>query len=385
VKKLVGDPLVMRVVHVGKYYPPYRGGIETVVEQLSRGLARRGVDVTALVSNDGPETVDETLQGVRVIRLARSALINSQPFNLGLRRALRELAADVVHFHTPNPLGALTLLSTQPTAASVVTHHSDVVRQKVLGVAATAAHALFYARCDAIVAPTPRHIQHSRLLSRFQHKATVIHLPIDKQPYGSATPHWDEALPSDWQDQPLALFVGRLVYYKGLDVLLNAMASIAGMRLAIVGTGALERELRDLSGRLGLDRRVLFMGALSDERLRGLYKCARVLVLPSTAPSEAFGMVQLEAMASGCPVVSTNLKSGVPYVNRDGETGIVVPPGDVPSLVAALERLRDDDAHARRLGAAGLLRVEQEFDIERVVDQHLALYAKLMAAGADAS
>lgn len=375
----------MHVAHVGKYYPPYRGGIETVVEQLCRGLARRQVKVTALVSNDAPDTVRQTLQNVQVVRLGRSAMLDSQPLNPGLRRALRELNADIVHFHTPNPLGALTLLSARLRCASVVTHHSDVVRQKVLGLAATAAHALLYARCDAIVAPTPRHIEYSPVLRQFRSKTAVIHLPIEKEPLARATARWDEGLPESWQGLPLALFVGRLVYYKGLDVLLHAMALTPGLRLAIAGTGPLDEELRAQSGRLGLDERVVFLGAVSDERLHALYKCARLLVLPSVAPSEAFGMVQLEAMAASCAVVSTDLKSGVPYVNRHGETGLIVPPKNVPALAAALAKLRDDPSYAKRLGAAGWRRVEAEFDIEPVVDQHLALYARLLGkAGARA-
>jgi rhamnosyl/mannosyltransferase len=255
-----------------------------------------------------------------------------------------------------------------------------VVRQKVLGVAAAAAHGLLYAACDSLVAPTPRHIEHSPLLRRFQSKATVIHLPIEKEPYASAEARWDDELPAGWRAEPLALFVGRLVYYKGLDVLLRAMAKTESLRLAIVGTGALEGELRQLTLQLGLHDRVRMLGALSDERLRCLYKCARLLVLPSIAPSEAFGMVQLEAMAAGCPVVSTDLKSGVPYVNLHQRTGLIVPPKNVDALAAALRRLRDDQAYAKQLGAAGLRRVEQEFDLERIVDQHVELYSKLLTA-----
>lgn len=366
----------MHVVHVGKYYLPYRGGIETVVDELCRGMVRAGCQVTAVVSNDGPTTIRDEIDGVTVLRLARAAVLSSQPLNVGLLHAIKSAGGDVVHFHTPNPLGALALLSARPRAPIVVTHHSDVVRQKVLGVAAVGAHALLYAASAALVAPTPKHIEHSALLSRFRRKTEVIHLPLDPEPFRRASASWDAALPSSWQDSPLALFVGRLVYYKGLDVLLAALQRSPRLRLAIVGTGVLEADLRAAVERLGVGTRVVFLGGVSDERLRALYKRATCFVLPSTAPSEAFGMVQLEAMSAACPVVSTDLKSGVPYVNVNGQTGLVVPPGDVSALAAAIERVVSEPGLAARFGAAGAKRVEA-FQTDHVVAQHLELYGRL--------
>lgn len=372
----------MHVAHVGKYYPPYRGGIEAVVEQLCRGLARRRVRVTALVSNDSRATQVEELDQVRVIRLGRSLNLNSQPFNVRLLSALRELQADVIHFHTPNPLGALTLLGARLESRIVVTHHSDIVRQRIAGVIGGGVHALLYARSDAIVAPTPRHIEYSRVLKPFRNKAHVIHLPIECGPYATAPATWDPQLPSAFRDSPLALFVGRLVYYKGVDVLLRALASVPGLGLAVVGTGPLEPQLRQLTDDLGLQPRVAYLGGVSDERLRSLYKCARCLVLPSVAPSEAFGMVQVEAMAAGCAVISTDLRSGVPYVNVHGVTGLVVQPENDAALAGALRQLRDSPEYAAKLGAAGVERAKGDFDVERIVDRHLELYEMVGARSA---
>src|SRR6188768_2618459 len=151
----------MHVLHVGKYYSPYRGGIETVVEQLCRGLVRRGVEITALVSNDGPASVDETVDGVRVLRLARSAELNSQPLNWRLVSTLRRLRFDALHFHTPNPIGALAVLAARRSEPIVVTHHSDIVKQRLLGVPATAIQSWLYSRAAALIAATPKHIEHS--------------------------------------------------------------------------------------------------------------------------------------------------------------------------------------------------------------------------------
>jgi len=369
----------MHVLHVGKYYPPYRGGIETVVEQLCRGMAARGVEVTALVSNDAESTVEERIDGVRVLRLGRAAVLNSQPLNPGLISTLRRLRFDLLHFHTPNPLGALALLAARRREPIVVTHHSDIVRQRILGLPATLAQSLVYRRATNLVAATPKHIEHSLVLRQFEARCRVIHFPIDATPYAQAPGHWDEALPPAWENEPFALFVGRLVYYKGVDVLLDAFRLTHSAHLAIVGVGPLEATLAERARTLGVAERVKFLGSVSEERLRALYKRARFLVLPSVAPSEAFGMVQLEAMAAARPVISTNLKSGVPYVNQHGVTGLVVEPGDHRQLASAMQQLIDDAAYAEALGRAAEQRVLAEFQVERVVDAHLALYARIAA------
>jgi len=364
----------MHVLHVGKYYQPYRGGIETVVEQLCRGLAARGVQVTALVSADSRSTVEEWLHGVRVLRLGRTAEVNSQPLNIALVRTLRDLRFDLLHFHTPNPVGALAVLAARRSEPLVVSHHSDIVRQRILGRPATAVQSALYRRAAALIAATPKHIEHSPVLQRLANKCSVIHYPIDAAPYVSAPMVWDDQLPSEWQTAPLVLFVGRLVYYKGVDVLLEALPRVPGARLAVVGIGPLQEQLVAQAKALGLSERVRFLGAVSGERLRSLYKNARFLVLPSVAPSEAFGMVQLEAMAAGRPVISTDLKSGVPYVNQHGVTGLVVPPSDSQSLAAAMRQLMEDPEYAECLGQAAKARVAAEFQIDRVVESHVQLY-----------
>jgi glycosyltransferase involved in cell wall biosynthesis len=366
----------MRIVQLGKYYPPYRGGIESVVETTCNALVRRGLTVTVVVSNDGPETVDEIRAGARVIRVGRQFELRSQPINLGLPAALASLDYDLLHVHTPNPIYAVAAVHAAGDRPIVVSHHSDVIRQRVLGVAARAAHNLLYSHARAIVAATPRHIQFSKLLNRHRARCRVIPFPIeldDVAPEGT----WDEALPQSWEHAPLALFVGRLVYYKGVDVLLRAVAGCPLVNLALVGNGPLRAELEASAARLGVSPRVRFLGEVSEARLRELYACARFLVLPSTAASEAFGMVQLEAMRAGRPVISTLLPSGVPFVNQHQRTGLIVPPGEAAPLAAAMHRLATDMAYADRLGQGARKRVCSDFSVERVVDRWLELYAEL--------
>jgi glycosyltransferase involved in cell wall biosynthesis len=165
---------------------------------------------------------------------------------------------------------------------------------------------------------------------------------------------------------PRMLFVGRLVYYKGLDVLLDAMGRCDGS-LVIVGEGPLDGALRAIVTEKRLAGRVLFAGRVPDADLPAFYQACDIFVLPSIARTEAFGVVQIEAMAAGRPVVSTNLPTGVPWVNQDGVSGLVVPPGDPVALGNALQRLLDDGALRRRLGEGARQRAQTMFSRERMV------------------
>ncbi|MBN2711482.1 MAG: glycosyltransferase [Planctomycetes bacterium] len=374
----------MKVLHYGKYYPPYRGGVETVMASICRGLAERGVEVTALVSNDCDRHVEEVLDGVRVVRLARRRLLFSQPICRGVDGFLRAWDGDIVHLHFPNPLAAWHCLRAKPKGAWLGLHHSDIIRQRLFAAPANFVQGKFYQKAAAITIPTPRHAEFSSLLSNFRDKCRVIHFGIDPAPFAEDGGHVASVLPEEWQGKPFFLFVGRLVYYKGVDVLLKALAAIDGARLAVVGTGPLRAELEALARSLCLmgegddGGRVNFCDEVSSEDLHCLYRQTRALVLPSVARSEAFGMVQLEAMAAGRPVISTNLPSGVPYVNVDGETGIIVEPGDVESLRKALENLLCSVDMADEYGASGKLRVNNEFCESSMVDGYISLYNELI-------
>ncbi len=214
--------------------------------------------------------------------------------------------------------------------------------------------------------------------------AKVLHREISDQPDQIERFRRDPSHPlarriRTWAaEAPVALFVGRLVYYKGLDVLLDALPRAPAARLVIVGDGPLRGDLRERSTRLGIDHRLLWLGEIGDEDLIGAYGGADVLVLPSTGRTEAFGVVQVEAMAAGLPVISTRLGTGVERVNLDGVTGRIVAPGDAAELAAALEEIVGDGALRSRLAAAALERSE-EFAAAQLLDRYLALYAEASA------
>lgn len=377
----------LRVTMLNKYYPPHLGGIEYHLRDLAAALVERGHDVRAIVAGSDPTDATETIDGVRVTRLARAFEYASTPVAGSMSRAIAEAAAetDVFHLHFPYPWGEFSWLASRAGGRraggvpTVLTYHSDIVRQKVLGALYEPVLRRVLDRVDLVIASSPNMVEHSPELSRIAEKCRVVPFGIHIERF-AATPERaaraaelrETAAPSRGE-RPVVLFVGRLIYYKGADVLVRAMAEVDA-DLVMVGRGPLEDDLRARAAALGIAGRVHFTEPVGDEDLAAWYHAADVFCLPSVARSEAFGLVQLEAHAAGTPVVSTTLTTGVPFVNENGVTGLTVPPGDVVALAGALRALVDDQDLRIRLGTQAAARARQEFSISRMVGRTLEVY-----------
>lgn len=359
----------LRVLHVGKFYPPHHGGMESHVETLCREL-RAEVDVEVLVSADDRRTTRETVDGVPVTRIGTLATLASASVNPGMARAIRRSRADVVHFHHPNPTGVLSYLASGRRGPLVVTYHSDIIRQRVLGALFAPVLHRFLDGAHAILASSPDYARSSAVLRRHGDRVRIVPFGIRADAFASAAPGEVARLRTLYGSR-VVLAVGRLVYYKGFDYLIRAMSAVDG-RLVILGDGPLRAELEALAARTGVADRVTFGGSVPD--LAPYYHAADLFALPAVARSEAFGLVQLEAMAAGLPVVNTRIDSGVPFVSRDGESGMTVPPADVQALAGALGHLLDAPDTRRRLGQDARERVRREFGLDRMVARTLDAY-----------
>jgi len=362
----------LKVLHVGKFYPPHHGGMESHVELLAR-LTRAEADVEVVVSNDGPRTVRETVGGVPVTRIGTRLRLASASFGPGMAKAIRAADADVVHFHHPNPPAVLSYLAARPRGRLVVTYHSDIVRQRVLGPLFSPVLHRFLARADAIVASSPDYAASSPVLRRHAARVRVIPFGIDPGELETVDPAEVEAVRARYGPR-IVFAAGRLVYYKGFAYLVRAMRRVDG-HLLIAGDGPLRGELARVAAEAGVEEKVTLLGRVPD--LRPLYHAADLFALPSVARSEAFGIVQLEAMACGVPVVNTALDTGVPFVSPHGVTGLTVPPADADALADALTRLLDDAALRARLGRAGRERVAGELGAGSMARRTLALYREV--------
>ncbi|RYZ40640.1 MAG: glycosyltransferase [Myxococcaceae bacterium] len=390
----------LRVLHLGKFYPPASGGMEAHVRTLAQAQAALGAQVEVLCANhsvDGTGTshefhgrspTREEWDGpVRVVRLGRLASVARMDVMPALPVALRRALArgvDVVHLHVPNPSMVLALDAVPRLPAVVVTHQSDVIRQKVAGALFRPFEWMLYARAARLLATSDAYVRGSSLLSTFKSKVRVLPLGIELSPYLHPSAEAREAQ-ARWTAEaaggPLWLMVGRLVYYKGLFTALDALAHAPG-RLVVVGEGPLAAEGRERARALGIEERVTWAGYLSPEALAGAFRAATALWFPSNARSEAYGLSQVEALASGLPVINTAIPdSGVAWVSVHERTGLTVPVGDARALAAAARRLVDEPGLRERLARGARERARAEFAHDVMASRSLELYAEALGRG----
>ena len=341
--------------------------MEVHLEQLCRGLANT-MDVDVLVANTGRPTVREQRDGVSVTRLGTLFEFAKTSFSPSLPAHIRKSTADVVHLHHPNPAAALALLVSGNRAPLVITYHSDIVAQRWLRHLAHPILHRVFERAAAILTTSEAYLRTSPFLVPYRHKCHVVPLAIDLDTLLEPNP----VAPRVERDgRPIILAVGRHVYYKGFEHAIRAMAEVDGL-LMLVGDGPLRSHLEKVAHQEGVSGRVEFLGTVAD--VRPYFRAATVFVLPSIARSEAFGIVQLEAMAHGVPVVNTNLDTGVPSVSLDGLTGFTVPPKDPKALAKAINRLLGDRELRARMGEAGNKRVREEFNVSHMVERARGVY-----------
>ena len=370
----LSGPHRLRVLHVGKFYPPYRGGIESHLHALCQELGKF-VSVPVIVANDSRRLSDGEFEGVKVKRLPRLFNLLSMPVCPTMAAEIRRAEADVVHLHLPNPLASLAYLASGHKGRLVISWHSDIVRQRVIARVLRPLEDAILKRAGALIASSPNYVDSSPVLSRNRDLCRVIPYGIQADAFRPRDMH-ATAMVHQRYGQRIVLAVGRMVYYKGFEHLIRAMANVRG-HLLIVGDGPLLPRLRREAREAGASDRVTFLGHVSQDDMIGYYHAADVFVLPSIARSEAFGIVQLEAMACGKPVINTLLRSGVPYVSLDGVTGITVPPADSTQLASAINRLLDDPNLRASYGAAAARRAREEFSVDLMVNRTLALYDEL--------
>jgi rhamnosyl/mannosyltransferase len=278
----------------------------------------------------------------------------------------------LVHIHVPNPAAVLAYLASGHRGPLVITYHSDTVKQKVLGRMFEPLLNAALRRSAAIIATSPNYLATSPVLQVFRDRCQVIPYGIDTTQFEQCDPEAVRRVRERFGER-MVISVGRLVYYKGFEVLIRAMAEVRG-KLVIVGDGPLRGELQSLAARLGVADKVVFAGEIDNAGMPPYYHAADLFALASVARSEAFGIVQIEAMAAGLPVVNTSLDSGVPFVSLDGETGLTVPPSDPQALAGAINRLLDDAGLRKSLGQAGVRRARQEFSLDTMLRRTLQLY-----------
>ena len=387
----------MRILHLAKYYWPRSGGMERVVQDLAEGAAAQGHEVAVLAVESRVGARVGGRQRSTITRVFSFGALGSQEIAPGYLAAARR-RADIIHLHHPHPLADVAGLLRSRRTPLVVTQHQDGKKPGTHFMARAVLR-----RAAAIVVPSRAHMALSEELEGFENKTEVIPFGIDEE-------RWADVPRRPIDAPPRALFIGRLVKFKGVDVLLRALERVPDLRLDIVGVGPDGPRLKTLTQALALADRVRFHGEYPDEDLPRRMAEADFLVLPSVTVDEngamkwanlivATGHNNLainksiqqvaerfvdgnqfqEGMAASRPVITTAVPTGVREVNVPGETGLEVPVHDVRSLAEALDTLARDPFLREKMGDAGRVRVEKFFTRRLMTERHLALYEQVLA------
>lgn len=369
----------MKVMHVYKsYYPDTLGGIEKSIAGISAVTANLGCDNHLLTTSSKLNLSSQLFPGLRVHYFPQTLQLASCPLSWQAFTDFKVTIsdADIIHYHFPWPFADLLHLSHHINKPSIITYHSDIIRQRVLKYAYTPLMHAFLKKVDCIVPTSPNLFKNSRVLQKFSHKCQVIPLGIDTRAYQHTIDRKQiQALKVQFGGE-FFLFLGVLRYYKGLHLLIEA-ASDTTLPIVIAGDGPEKEALIALTKKRRLSN-IYFLGKISETHKVALLQACRAVVLPSHLPSEAFGISLLEGLLFAKPLISTELGTGTSYVNQDGKTGLVIKPNDSAALNAALLKLANNDQLVQQMRANAKLRFTEQFNIDVIGQQYFHQYQLIL-------
>ena len=375
----------MEILHVYKdYFPPVTGGIEKNINLICRHLKQQGISVKVLIANRSGNTEKEVIEGIEVIKAGQWGRFMSAPLTPSFYRFIKNNPADIYHFHHPNPTAELAYLQAGCPGKLVVTYHSDIVRQSFILPFYKPFLYRFLGHAAKILVTSPNYLESSPILRDFKDKCVIVPLGIETDKYQLTPDQTKQAsdIRSRYPAKLLVLFVGRLRYYKGLAVLINALSKVSDVELMVIGTAPKpggEKPYIELVNTLGLQKRIHFLGEVSETDLVMYYHACDVFCLPSIERSEAFGMVQLEAHACAKPVISTRLNTGVPFVNPHQQTGLLVEPNNSDQLADSMNSFLKSPELITQYGQYACQRVNSEFTAQIMVNKVLNIYRQLLS------
>lgn len=381
----------MKILQTGKFYP-IRGGVEKVMWDLTRGLCEKGVDcdmLCAMLRGDGFDEADRDrgrIEGrnriidfgphgrcICVPAFAKvAATMLSPAMVFWMMRHAKEY--DIIHVHHPDPMACMALWFSRYKGKVVLHWHSDILKQKGILFFYRPFQSWLVRRADRIIGTTPAYVAASQALAKVQHKISVLPIGIEDNVRSEA--------PDSRTDGVKTVFsLGRLVEYKGFRYLVEAARHLPpDYRIVIGGKGPLMDELKALyASAEGLGAAVEFAGYMSDSQVRGMYNSCSLFVLPSVMKTEAFGIVQIEAMSCGKPVVATRIPgSGTAWVNEDGVSGINVDICDPQGLADAIVAVCSDPQRYSLFCRAARERFENCFTLSKMIDGAVAIYESVL-------
>lgn len=371
----------VKLTQVCKYYAPFCGGIEAVAKQISDILAGEDFDVNVLaVSHVNGKTTNEEIDKAKVTRCKKDFIFKANPISLDFIRELSKVDTDILHYQHPFIFAAIAHFIARPKYKKLtMTFCCDVVKQKYIMIIFNPIYEKFISLVDKIHVLAPNMIQSSKTLAKFKDKAEIIPNCISLNDYDVVDQSQVALLKEECKNKKILLFVGRLIYYKGISIIIEAMKQVSDDAVVfVVGTGDLEESLKQKVKEENLEKKVIFKGFVPDEDLKAYYHACDIFLFPSITKAEAYGISQLEAMACGKPVINTNLDTGVNFVSIGGETGITIEPENVYQLAEAINLLIKDEELRLKLSLNARKRIEELFSLEKIKDSYRKFYLETL-------
>ncbi len=368
----------MKILHCYKtYLPDTIGGVEQVINQIAKGAASHGVNSEVFTLSPNKSEPELKIDGHVVHRCHTHLDIASTPFSFSAFKAFKKIAknADIIHYHFPYPFADMLHFACRIKKPTIVTYHSDIIKQKHLLKLYQPLMHKFLNGIDRIVATSPNYLNSSIVLSKYQNKTVIIPIGIAD----NTRDNIDDTKIKYWQKRlgnRFFLFIGVLRYYKGLHILIEATRNNS-FPIAIVGAGPYEQELKAMANKYNL-KNIHFLGKLTDQDKNALLKLSYAVIFPSHLRSEAFGITLIEGAMHSKPLISCEIGTGTTYINIDNKTGKVVPPNDPLALHHAMQYLWQNPAEAHKLGQNANVRYQDLFTAKAMVDSYVKLYEELL-------
>ena len=368
----------MKILQLGKFYP-IGGGVEKVMYDLMLGLSSRGVDCDMMCAVRGSESyvkrLNDHAQLIGCASLTQAAATMLSPNMVqALYKARKDY--DIIHIHHPDPMACVALYFSGYKGKVVLHWHSDILKQKHLLKLYQPFQKWLLQRADIIVGTTPTYVQESKYLADVQHKITSFPIGV----VDAGLPAGENHIKARYQGKKIIFSLGRLVEYKGYEYLINAAQYLTDDYVVLIGgTGPLRKKLQAQIESLGLSDKVQLLGFIKDEELPLYYEACSLFVLSSVLKTEAFGIVQIEAMSYSRPVIATTIPgSGTHWVNAHKESGLNVEPRNAQELAQAVKEITKDKQTYEAYCKGARQRYEQLFTFDKMIDNCLEIYKNVM-------
>ncbi|EIV2907227.1 glycosyltransferase family 4 protein [Citrobacter braakii] len=368
---------MLKVLHFYKtYYPDTFGGIEQVIYQLSESGVEHNIESSVLTLSKRGNIDNQKIGAQRIFYAKTNFEVASTPFSFSCIKKFRELSrqADIIHYHYPFPFMDMLHFLCRINKPTVVSYHSDIVKQKFFSQIYSPLMNHFLSSVDCIVAASPNYAKTSLVLQKYASKVKIIPYGLNENSY----PKLDEDKLEYWKNrfgEKFFLFVGAFRYYKGLHTLLEA-AHTTSLPIVIVGGGGIENEIKSKAKALSLSN-VHFAGPLPDEDKVALLKLCTAIVFPSHLRSEAFGITLLEGAMYGKPLISCEIGTGTSFINLDRQTGFVIPPNDHIKLREVMQTLYVNSELVEQYGLNAYTRFKSLFTSEKMLIDYSDLYKEI--------